>query len=335
MLHTINLLLPFLSQLQVRHGLVVASSPTLSWNLLADFGEIFRYAFMRNAYLAGTLVAIVAGIVGYFVVLRGLSFAGHSLSHIGFAGATAAILVGVSSLYGLLAFTIGSGMIMGWLGKRLQGRDVVTGIVLAWMLGLGVLFLSLYKGYATEAYAVLFGQVLGISQRDVIITLITTIVTLVVLFAIYRPLLFASLDEEIAEARGVPTQLLSLLFMVVLALAVTAATQVVGVLMIFALLVTPAAIAERLTSRPPLTILCSVVLSILFTWLGLTVSYYLPYPVSFFITTFAFVTYVLVRLLPMLLRKRGAQREALEEPGDETLFAPQDTELSLAPSQGA
>lgn len=335
MLHTINLLLPFLPQLQVGHGLVVASSPALSWNLLADFGEIFRYAFMRNAFLAGTLVAIVAGIVGYFVVLRGLSFAGHSLSHIGFAGATAAILVGLSSLYGLLAFTIGSGMMMGWLGKRLQGRDVVTGIVLAWMLGLGVLFLSLYKGYATEAYAVLFGQVLGISQRDVIITLITTVVTLVVLLAIYRPLLFASLDEEIAEARGVPTQLLSLLFMVVLALAVTAATQVVGVLMIFALLVTPAAIAERLTVRPHLTILCSIVLSLLFTWLGLFVSYYLPYPVSFFITTFAFVTYVLVRFLPLLLRKRDTQREALEEPGDETQFAPQDTEISLAPSHGA
>ncbi|EFH83157.1 metal ABC transporter permease [Ktedonobacter racemifer] len=320
MLHTINLLLPFLSQAQMGHGLVVASSPTLSWNLVADFGEIFRYAFMRNAFLAGTLVAIVAGIVGYFVVLRGLSFAGHSLSHVGFAGATAAILVGLSSLYGLLAFTIGSGMIMGWLGKRLQGRDVVTGIVLSWMLGLGVLFLSLYKGYATQAYAVLFGQVLGISQRDVIVTLITTIVTLVVLLAIYRPLLFASLDEEIAEARGVPTQLLSLLFMIVLALAVTAATQVVGVLMIFALLVTPAAIAERLTTRPPLTILCSIILSLLFTWLGLFVSYYLPYPVSFFITTFAFTTYLLVRICPAFLRKQSKEYEGEGEQEDEAVF---------------
>lgn len=309
MLHTFHILLPFLSQAQIGHGLVMVSSPTFSWNLVADVEEIFRYAFMRNAFLAGTLVAIVAGVVGYFVVLRGLSFAGHSLSHIGFAGATAAILVGMSSLYGLLAFTIGSGIVMGGLGKRLQGRDVVTGIVLSWMLGLGVLFLSLYKGYATEAYAVLFGQVLGISQHDVMMTSITTVVTLVALLAIYRPLLFASLDEEIAEARGVPTQLLSLLFMVVLALAVTAATQVVGVLMIFALLVTPAAIAERLTVRPHLTILCSIVLSLLFTWLGLFVSYYLPYPVSFFITTFAFATYLLVRICPTFLRRNKKMRQ--------------------------
>ncbi|GHO72489.1 hypothetical protein KSD_02600 [Ktedonobacter sp. SOSP1-85] len=332
MFHTVSLLLSFLSQAPNEHGLVMASSPTFSWDLLADVQEIFRYAFMRNAFLAGTLVAIVAGIVGYFVVLRGLSFAGHSLSHIGFAGATAAILVGVSSLYGLLAFTIGSGMVMGGLGKRLQGRDVVTGIVLAWMLGLGVLFLSLYKGYATEAYAVLFGQVLGISQHDVVITSITTVVTLLALLAIYRPLLFASLDEEIAEARGVPTQMLSLLFMVVLALAVTAATQVVGVLMIFALLVTPAAIAERLTSRPPITILCSAALSVLFTWLGLLVAFYLPYPVSFFITTFAFLTYLLVRLLPLLAHKRDARREILEEQEDEP--SPH-TEVALTPSQSA
>ncbi len=281
----------------------VAVDPNFSWNVLVDFQEMFKYVFMRNAFEAGTIVAIVAGLVGYFVVLRGLSFAGHSLSHTGFAGATGAILLGLGAMYGLLAFTIGSALIMGFLGKRLHGRDVVTGIVLAWTLGLGVLFLSLYTGYATEAYAVLFGEILGISVRDVQTTLLTSGVTLLIMAVIYRPLLFSSLDEEIAEARGVPTRVLSIIFLVVLALAVSAATQVVGVLMIFALLITPAAIAERLTTRPKRALLSSVGLSILFTWGGLAISYYVPYPVSFFITSFAFFTYVLVRGIPSLLHK--------------------------------
>jgi len=204
------------------------------------------------------------------------------------------------AIYGMLTFTIGSALIMGLLGKRLHGRDVITGIVLAWTLGLGVLFLSLYTGYATEAYAVLFGEILGISVNDVQTTLVMGGVILLAMAIIYRPLLFASLDEEIAEARGVPTQALSIVFMLILALAVSAATQVVGVLMIFALLITPAAIAERLTTRPKLAILYSVVLSMLFTWSGLAISYYFPYPVSFFITSFAFFTYALVRGVPYI-----------------------------------
>ncbi|HEX8981302.1 MAG TPA: metal ABC transporter permease [Ktedonobacterales bacterium] len=266
-----------------------------SWNLFADVQQIFQYAFMRNAFAAGTIVAIVAGVVGYFVVLRSLSFAGHALSHIGFAGATAAVVVGASPVAGLLVFTVGAGLGMGALGKRIYGRDVVIGIVLAWMLGLGVLFLSLYTGYATEAYALLFGEILGISQRDVLITLIAGIITLLAIAAIYRPLLFASLDEDVAEARGVPVRWLGVAFMALLALAVSEAVQVVGVLLIFALLVTPAAIAERLTTRPEVAILLSVALALGITWAGLAIAFYAPYPVSFFITTIAFAAYVVVR----------------------------------------
>jgi len=267
-----------------------------SWNLFADALEIGRYAFMRNAFAAGTIVAIVAGVVGYFVVLRGLSFAGHALSHIGFAGATAAVALGVAPVSGLLVFTIGAALGMGALGKRLYGRDVIIGIVLAWTLGLGVLFLSLYTGYATEAYALLFGEILGISQQDVLVTLIAGVVTLLAIAAIYRPLLFASLDEDVAEARGVPTQWLSIAFMALLALAVSEAVQVVGVLLIFALLVTPAAIAERLTAQPARALALSVLCALCFTWAGLAIAFYAPYPVSFFITTLAFATYLVVRV---------------------------------------
>ena len=266
------------------------------WNLIRDIHAQFQYAFMQHAYMAGAIVAVVAGVVGYFVVLRSLSFAGHALSHIGFAGATGAVALGVNPIYGLLVFTVGGAVGMGALGKRIYGRDVVIGIVLAWMLGLGVLFLSLYSGYATEAYALLFGEILGISQTDVVVTSVAGVVTLAAIAIMFRPLLFASVDSDVAEARGVPVRLLSILFMVVLAISVSEAVQVVGVLLIFALLVTPPAIAERLTASPGKAIALSVLLALLFTWVGLFVSFYLPYPVSFFITTLAFITYLAVRL---------------------------------------
>jgi zinc/manganese transport system permease protein len=270
--------------------------PTFSWNLIADLREQLQYAFMLHAYAAGIIVAVVAGIVGYFVVLRSLSFAAHALSHIGFAGATGAVLLKVSPVFGLLTFTVAASIGMGTLGKRIHGRDVAIGIVLAWTLGLGVLFLSLYTGYATEAYALLFGQILGISQRDVLVTLIAGLVTLLAVAVLYRPLLFASVDEEVAIARGVPVQFLSIAFMVILAIAVSEAVQVVGILLIFALLVTPAAITEHLTARPGRAIAISILLALAFTLVGLFVSYYVSFPVSFFITTFAFVSYVAIRI---------------------------------------
>lgn len=268
--------------------------------------EMFRYPFMQHAFGAGTMVALTAGVIGYFVVLRGLSFAAHALSHIGFAGATGAVLLGLSPIVGLLVFTAGAGTIMGSLGRRLRGRDVTIGIVMAWALGLGVLFLRLYTGYATAAYAILFGQILGISARDVLLTTAAGTLALLALAVMYRPLLFATLDEDVAEAKGVPVRGLSIAFMIVLAVAVSEAVQVVGVLLIFALIVTPAAIAQRFTSRPSRGILLSAVLAVLFTWAGLTVAFYLPYPVSFFITTFAFWTYLLARLGSYFMERRAA-----------------------------
>jgi zinc/manganese transport system permease protein len=169
-------------------------------------------------------------------------------------------------------------------------------------LGLGVLFISLYRGYANEAYAILFGAVLGISQEQVLVTLVAGVFSLACLVLVYRPLLFASVDEELASAKGVPVTLLSIAFMGILAVAVTEAVQVVGVLLIFALIVTPAAIAIRFTSRPAIAVLIGVVLALLFTWLGLSIAYFSPHPVSFFITSLAFLTYLGVRLSEPLRR---------------------------------
>src|ERR1700680_608586 len=206
------------------------TSPQLSWNVFDDLATLFHYEFMVHAFEAGTIVAIVAGTIGYFVVLRGSAFAAHALSHIGFAGATGAVVLALNPIFGLLLFTLGSGIAIGALGNRLRGRDVTIGIVLAWTLGLGVLFISLYTGYATEAYALLFGEILGISSADVLVTRGAGMVTLVALLAIYRPLLFASVDEDLAAAKGVPVTPLSIAFMAILAVAVTEAVQVVGVL---------------------------------------------------------------------------------------------------------
>jgi len=292
------------------HLTVSNTSPSLSWNIFDDLASLFHYEFMVHAFEAGTIVAIVAGAIGYFVVLRASAFAAHALSHIGFAGATGAVVVGVSPVFGLLAFTLVSGVTIGALGNRLRGRDVTIGIVLAWTLGLGVLFISLYRGYATEAYALLFGEILGISATDVAITLIAGIVTVVALVAVYRPLLFSSVDEDLASAKGVPVTALSVAFMAILAVAVTEAVQVVGVLLIFALIVTPAAIAVRFTSRPSVAILIGIVLALLFTWLGLAIAYYSPHPVSFFITSLAFFTYLGVRLSEPM-RGRLGRRAAI------------------------
>ena len=283
--------------------LSAVAGPAPSWNPIDDLAMLFHYQFMVNAFEAGTVVAIVAGAIGYFVVLRGSAFAAHALSHIGFAGAAGAVVLGLSPIAGLLVFTLGAGTAIGALGNRLRGRDVTIGIVLAWTLGLGVLFISLYRGYANEAYAILFGLILGISQNEVLATMIAGAVTVAALGFVYRPLLFASVDEDLAGAKGVPVTALSIGFMAILAIAVTEAVQVVGVLLIFALIVTPAAIATRFTSRPAAAIAIGVALSLGFTWLGLAIGYFSPHPVSFFITSIAFATYVLVRALEPLRRR--------------------------------
>ena len=275
---------------------------TISINLFAALQQMFQYQFMQHAFEAGTVVAIIAGIVGYFVVLRRSSFAAHALSHIGFAGAAGAVLFGISPVYGLLLFTSVGGSMMAALSPRAAHRDVHIGTVLAFMLGIGVLFISLYTGYATEAYSILFGEILGISNSDVLLTLVAAFVILSVIAVVYRPLLFASLDEDVAEAKGMPTFLLGIIFMILVAVATSIAVQVVGVLLIFSLMVTPAAIAQQLAKRPHHVVIISVVIALMATWLGLFIAFYEPYPVSFFITSIVFVLYLLVRFVYRRIR---------------------------------
>jgi zinc/manganese transport system permease protein len=272
------------------------ATPRPSWNVIHDIHQLFSFPFMRHAFAAGTIVAVLAGVVGYFVVLRQSSFAAHALSEIGFAGATGGVAFGFSAVLGLLGMSLFGAALIGALGKRLRGRDTVIGSVLAFSLGLGSYFLTRYQGNASGAFGLLFGEILGISVHDVWLLAVAAVVTLVVMAAIYRPLLFASLDEDVAEARGVPVRALSVAFLLVVAVAVTAAVQVVGVLLIFSLLVTPGAIADRMCRTPGRGVALCVGLSLVFVWAGLSVTYYSRFPVGFVITAFAFAGYLLARV---------------------------------------
>jgi zinc/manganese transport system permease protein len=255
------------------------------------FIELLQQPFVMNAFLAGTLIAIVSAIVGYFVVLRAQAFAAHALSHVGFAGATFAALLGVSGLLGMSGFTVAAALGMGALGKRIRGRDVEIGMILSFALGLGVLFLRLYSNSSSETVSVLFGSILSVTQTDIILTLIFGVGTLIILAAIFRPLLFSSIDPEVAEARGVPLKALSIVFLFLLAITVAEAIQVVGVLLVFALIVAPAAAAQHLTRKPFSAIAISIALGVAFTWGGLLLALATAWPVSFYIAGLAAVTY--------------------------------------------
>jgi zinc/manganese transport system permease protein len=272
-----------------------------SWDLLADIQLLLQFHFMQNALIVGTLVALLAGAIGYFIVLRGQSFAAHMLSQVGFPGAAAGVLVHVSPVIGLIVFCIA-----GALGVSLAGRSVDTGRraesaavggILAFSLALGLLFFRLYQGSIQSIYAFLFGTILGITDSDVLATAITTLVALAVVAVIGRPLLFASVDPESAEARGVPVRAISVLFLILVALSVAETVRVIGTLLIFALLVTPGAAAQQLTARPALGFALTVALSLLFVWVGLAIAYFSLYPVGFFITTLAFGTYLCIRIV--------------------------------------
>ncbi len=274
--------------------------------------DILQYSFVQNAFLAGSLVAIVAAIIGYFLLMRGLTFAGHALSHIGFAGAAGAVLLGVDPIFGLLVFTIGAGIGIGLLSKEIRERDIAIGVIMTFALALGVLFLSLYSGFAEQAYSILFGTILGISQTDVFVTTLFCVITIVTVLFLFRPLLFSSFDPEVAQARGVPVRLLGIAFLVLVAVTVSMSVQVVGVLLIFTLLVGPPATAIRLVHRPVWAIALAILLGLVYTWLGIFLAAYGSWPVSFYIATISFAVYLPVRFLVPFGRGRTQKKRIIE-----------------------
>ncbi len=254
-------------------------------------GIMLSYGFVIDALAAGGIVAVVAGIVGFFLVMRGQTFAGHALSHVGFAGATGAVLIGVAPFWGLIALTLAAGLAMGVLGERVSGRDVAIGMVLSLSLGLGLLFLHFYTAFAAQATSLLFGNVFSVDRGTVLTLGVLGAVCLAALALMARPLLFATLQPDLAEAKGVSLRTVSLLFMAIVAVAVAEAAQIVGVLLVFTLMVGPAAAAQRLTTRLSHGIILTVALGLTETWAGIALAYQTDWPSSFWIAALSGLAY--------------------------------------------
>jgi zinc/manganese transport system permease protein len=289
-------------------------NPVFSWNIVDDIRTMWAYPFMVNAFRAGAVVAIVAGVMGWFMVLRRQTFAGHTLALSAFPGAAGATLIGIAASYGYFAFCVGAAAVIALATRGGRGRaagpassrvseSALTGIVQAFTLACGLLFVALYHGFLNGTTALLFGSFLGITNSQVVTLAATAAAVLAVLAAIGRPLLFASVDPDVAAARGVPVRALSVAFLVLLGAAVAETAQITGALLVFALLVMPAAAAQRLTARPAASLLLTVVIGFLVTWAGLTAAFYSPYPIGFWVTSFAFAVYLAAQAAPALLRR--------------------------------
>jgi zinc/manganese transport system permease protein len=272
--------------------------------------DVLQYTYIQNALIAGSMVALMGALVGYFLVLRGLTFAGHAMSHIGFAGAAGAVLLGFAPVAGLLVFTLGAALGMGILDKRARQRDTVIGIIMMVMLGIGIMCLSLYNGFAESVFSILFGQILGISQTDIAITAGSTLFVLVCIFFLFRPLVFSSIDPDVALARGVPVKTLAVLFLLLVAITVSMSVQFVGILLVFTLLVGPAATAMLIFRRALFAISFAMLLGVLYIWSGILLAANGDWPVSFYISAISFGVYVPVRFLsPLWNRRRTLRRQ--------------------------
>ena len=274
--------------------------PHLSLNPVTDVRQLTTFPFMVNALQAGTIVAVMAAITGWFMVLRRQSFAGHTLSTMAFPGASGAALAGLPIASGYFLFsTLGALVIAA--ASRTAGRrgfaqeSAVIGTVQAFGFGAGFLFLGLYHGVLESLETLLFGSFLGISHGQVVTLLVIGSGALAFFVIAGRPLLFASVDEDVARAQGVPVRGLAIAFLLVLGLAVAATAQITGILLVFALLIAPPAAAQQLTARVGLGLALSVVIAVVVTWIGLGLAYFTNDPVGFFITSLGFAAYLLAR----------------------------------------
>jgi zinc/manganese transport system permease protein len=276
-----------------------AANPQIGWDLAHDLSEVLEYHFMVNALLAGSIVAVVAGVVGWMMVLRRETFAGHTLAMMAFPGASAAALIGVAMGWGYFCFCgLGALAIGRFGGERRSWSEESAGIgsVQAGALAAGFLLVSLYGGVLGDLEGLLFGNLLGVSDAQVLSLAALAVVVMAALAVLGRPLLFASADPDVASARGVPVRALSTAFLLLLGLAVAATSQITGPLLVFALLVVPAASAQVISARPALSLALTIAFGLLVTWLGLGISYFSIYPAGFFIATISFALYVIVRI---------------------------------------
>jgi zinc/manganese transport system permease protein len=288
----------------------VTALPGVTANPLTGVVNMLSLSFIQYALIAGTAVAFLSGLVGYFVVLRGQVFAGDALSHVAYAGALAALAAGIDLRLGLFTATIAIGVALGVLGGRGAADDVIIGTTFAWILGLGVFFLAIYTTRAATSNSaanvnVLFGSIFGISPAAAVTAAWVALGLIMVLLVIARPLLFASLDPAVAAARGVPVRLLGPLFLAIVGATAAEASQIVGALLLFGLMAAPAAAAQRLTDQPWKALGLSAALTVAAMWAGIALSYAAPaLPPSFTILAIAAAEYALAALAS----RRGSSR---------------------------
>jgi zinc/manganese transport system permease protein len=279
-----------------------------------DLHQLFGLHFMVNAFRAGTIVAVTAGAVGWFMVLRRQSFAGHTLAVVSFPGASAAIWLGLSATIGYFAGSIVAALVVASVPRSSSGRahseeSAVIGTVQAFALATGVLFVSLYGGFLDSLTGLLFGTFLGISDGQVVTLGAVALVVLVLLAVMGRPLLFATVDADVAAARGVPVRGLSVVFLLLLGCTAAEVSQITGALLVFSLLVMPAAAAQQVTPRPMASLVLTIALAVAITWVSLGVAFYSVYPVGFYVSTFGFAVFVLAagaRALATRLQSRSS-----------------------------
>lgn len=272
--------------------------------------QLLQLASVQNALLAALVIGVAAGVVGPFVVARRMAFAVHGIAELAFTGAAAGLLAADQPVLGALVGSLVVATLLAALGQREAQRDSSIGVVLAFGLGLGLLLLHYYRGFATAATNILFGQVNGVSERQLGLLVGLAILVVTGVAVLWRPLVFASIDPEVAEARGVPTRLVSLLFLFLLAFTVTEAAQIVGTLLVLSLVITPAAAAQRLTAGPGAAIAVAACLAVAAGDGGIALSVAGDVPPSVFVTTISFTLYLLARVLGGARRSRQGRRLA-------------------------
>ena len=282
------------------------------WNRLFNFdnyGELL--SLVHNSIIAGAVLGLVGGLVGVFVMQRDLAFAVHGISELSFAGAAAALLFGIDVVLGSVLGSVLAAVVIGLLGTRARDRNSIIGVLMPFGLGLGVLFLSLYPGRAANKFGLLTGQIVAVDDTRLSLLVVISPIVIAGLLVIWRPLTFASVDPDVAAARGVPTRALSFTFMLLLGLAVALAVQVVGALLVLSLLITPAAAASRISASPVVVPLLSVAFAVTSAVGGILLALGGNVPISPYVTTISFVIYLVCRLVGSSRTRRGWTRRAI------------------------
>ncbi|MFF2245108.1 metal ABC transporter permease [Arthrobacter sp. NPDC058130] len=274
-----------------------------------NYGELL--VLVQNSIWAGAVLGLLGGLMGTFVMKRDLAFAVHGISELSFAGAAFALLIGANIILGSLAGSVLAAVVLGVMGVRARDKNSIIGVIMPFGLGLGILFLSLYEGRAANKFGLLTGQIVSVGTVQLQVLAFAAVVVMLALVAIWRPLTFASVDADVATARGVPVRALALGFMVLLGISVALSIQIVGALLVLALLITPAAAAMRVTSSPRLVVTLSILFAMTATVGGILLALGGRLPISPYVTTLSFLIYVACRLIGNGRAKRGLNGRVL------------------------